>query len=617
MSHTVAMLSFEWNYEHLTNELAGISRYLKEHKDLQIYVFNAVAKYLDEEVDVSALEILNLPDISKYDGIILQGNRMWGQKQRQQVADHAFQLGIPAVSINYSLQHTIEIGTDNFTPIKDLVRCLIEQKNIHSCAFICGYSYSTEAAERQRAYLEACKEYQLKNLGCLEAGWQTEDGEKAVADYLANDKELPDCFICANDNTARGAANILIEHGISVPDQVIITGFDNQELSYASDPVLTSVDRDYEGIGYTAIETLMKAINGESVPATVHTPYTIKWRLDGIHESSNLSFRKKYLSISKQVKNFSYVHSHYEPALLACGKMDDLCGVLEAFAKELHVKESFFSFNHGYFEYYESPDRATSYSAHLHLMASQSSTLMIPDQKNHIYRTYPSCDVLPDELKKNGSLYIIYPLHYRNTIMGCMITNGIPYGAECGFIPVYLSLIESALENVRRRYILHHINQRLDEMYVRDSLTGCYNRFGMDKFGKEYYTKCIMDKKQVYLLFADIDDMKSINDRFGHEYGDAAIRTAALLLKETIQNKGCVIRYGGDEFLAILPGNHTPGSIHIDHYPLSVENNTFYLSLSIGELRISKEENLTFSQAIEKADQLMYKVKKGRKTSAY
>lgn len=616
MSKTIAMLSFEWNYEHLTNELAGINRYLKEHSDLQIYVFNAVAKYLDEEVDVSALEILNLPDISKYDGIILQGNRMWGQNKRQQVADKAHQLGIPAVSINYPLKHAIEIGTDNSTPIKDLLKQLKEKKDIHNCVFICGYSYSTEASERQRAYLEACEEYHLNNLGCLEAGWQTEDGEKAIEDYLDNGKELPDCFICANDNTARGATDILIKHGISVPQQVIVTGFDNQELAFVSDPVLTSIDRDYEGIGYTAIETLMKAVNGLSVPPVVHTPYSIKWRLNGVHESSDTSFREKFLSISKQVKNFSYVHSHYEPAMLACGKMDDLCGVLESFAKELHVKETFFTFNHGYFEYYETPDRASTYTQFLHLMAANTSTLLLQDPGSHIYKTYASSSVLPDEVKKDGSLYIVYPLHYRNTIMGCMITNGIPYGAECGFIPVYLSLVESALENVRRRYILHHINQRLDEMYVRDSLTGCYNRFGMDKFGKEYYNRCLAEKDQVFLLFADIDDMKSINDRFGHEYGDAAIRTSALLLKEAIQNNGCVIRYGGDEFLVILPGTHIPDSIHIDSYPMSVENSSFTLSLSIGETCIHTSDNIPFSQAIEKADQLMYKVKKGRKSSS-
>ena len=615
MSYKIAMLSFEWNYEHLSKELHGIQRYLSENNHIQLYVFNAVAKYLDEEVDVSALEILNLPDISQYDGIILQGNRMWDQNKRQKVANEAYKLGIPVISMNYPIEHAIEIGTDNYSSIFTLVKQLKEKKNIESAAFICGYTRSSEAALRKKAFLHACKDLNIHNYGCYEAGWQTEDGEKAMSDYFESGRDLPDCFICANDNTARGTANILLKHGISVPDQIIVTGFDNQELSFAYEPALTSIDRNYEEIGYQAMQTLILAIHHKCEKNCIHTPYVIKWHLDNENSDLNKSFRSKFLSVSKQVKAFSFVHSHYEPALLSCGNIEDLCGVLEAFSKELHTSETFFSFNHGYFEYYESPERATAYSSTLHLMAASTSTLLLQDQKNHIYKTYPANQIIPDFLKKDGCLYIIYPLHYRNTIMGCMITNGIPYGAECGFIPVYLSLIESALENVRRRYILHNINQRLDEMYIRDSLTGCYNRFGMDKVGKDYYSKCLCDKNKVYLLFADIDDMKSINDRFGHEYGDAAIRTAALLLKEAIQNKGCVIRYGGDEFLAILPGSHIPDSIHIDRYPLSVENNAFYLSLSIGEICICKDENLSFSQAIEKADQLMYKVKKERKSS--
>lgn len=130
MSYKIAMLSFEWNYEHFSKELHGIQRYLSENNHIQLYVFNAVAKYLDEEVDVSALEILNLPDISQYDGIILQGNRMWDQNKRQKVANEAYKLGIPVISMNYSIEHAIEIGTDNYSSIFTLVKQLKKKKNI-------------------------------------------------------------------------------------------------------------------------------------------------------------------------------------------------------------------------------------------------------------------------------------------------------------------------------------------------------------------------------------------------------------------------------------------------------------------------------------------------------
>ena len=59
MSYNIAYLAFEWNYEHQTAHLMGMEKYVKEHENVRIFTFNAVAKYLDEEVDKSALEILN------------------------------------------------------------------------------------------------------------------------------------------------------------------------------------------------------------------------------------------------------------------------------------------------------------------------------------------------------------------------------------------------------------------------------------------------------------------------------------------------------------------------------------------------------------------------------
>lgn len=617
MSYKIAYLAFEWNYEHQTAHLRGMEQYVKEHRNVQIFTFNAVAKYLDEDVDTTTLEILNLPDLSKYDGIVLQGNRLWRYDERQKIVDEAWKKGIPVVSINYPLEHAIEIGADNYMPIVEIIKGLKERKQIQTAVFVCGYENSREAQMRKKAYLDACEKYEIKNLECLKAGWNTEDGKKAATEYLKSQKELPDCFICANDNGARSFTEVLMEHGISVPDDVIVTGFDNQELSYAFLPRLTSVDRNDEKTGYLAIDTLIKKFEGtEITEKKIYAPYTIRWRLDqDAGQKEDDKFWKRYVDMSKQVRDFSFVHSHYEPAMLACGHMDDLCNVLESFGKAFQVKEVFFSLNQGYIENYDNPEDVTKYSPYLHLMAMHSASLMLADPKTHVYQTYPTTNVLPEQVQQDSGLYIVYPLHYRSTILGCVITNGIPSGSECGFVPVFLSLIETALENVRRRNILNSINQRLDEMYVHDSLTGCYNRFGLEKYGKPFYDSCLKNDNKVYLLFADIDNMKSVNDQYGHEYGDAAIRTSALLLKEGMQNYGVIVRYGGDEFLMILSSAYPPNSLHIEKYPLNIGKEVFYLSLSIGEESFTSEDSLTFEKAIEKVDHHMYEIKKMKKIS--
>lgn len=612
MSYNIAYLAFEWNYEHQTAQLMGMEKYVKEHENVRIFTFNAVAKYLDEEVDKSALEILNLPDLQQYDGIMIQGNRMWKAEERQAIVDKAHALGIPVVSINYPLRYSTHIGTDNYMPIMDLMAGLKDKAQVKSTVFVCGYKNSEEAKIRQKAYLDACEKYDIYNMGCLEAGWNTEDGIRVGKAYLQSGKKLPDCFVCANDNTARSICDVLMKNGISIPDQVIVTGFDNQELAYAYLPRLTSIDRDYKQTGYLAIQSLVNIIEGKEMPKAIYTPYSIKWRLDG---DANLQEDKKYwkrfVDVTQEVRNFSFIHSHFEPAMLTCSQMDDLCNVLEVFGKELHTKEIFFLLNQHYIENYDSPEIPYHSSEYIHLMAMHSSTLLPCDPRSHVYQTYPSKEILPKQLLKESALYIIYPIHFQKINIGYMVTNGVPNGSECGFVPVYLSLIETAFENVRRRNILHSINRKLDEMYVHDSLTGCYNRFGLEKYGEAFYNSCIQKDGKVYLLFADIDNMKAINDKYGHEYGDAAIRTSALLLKEAMQNTGMIVRYGGDEFLMILSVKYHEKSLQIEDYPLMIENEEVRLCLSIGEVCITN--SIPFSSAIEQADQLMYKIKKCKK----
>ena len=65
MTYHFAYITFDWNYEHSYNLLQGMQKYVHENKNIKFTVFNALAKYIDQQVDVSALEILHLPTLSR------------------------------------------------------------------------------------------------------------------------------------------------------------------------------------------------------------------------------------------------------------------------------------------------------------------------------------------------------------------------------------------------------------------------------------------------------------------------------------------------------------------------------------------------------------------------
>ena len=125
------------------------------------------------------------------------------------------------------------------------------------------------------------------------------------------------------------------------------------------------------------------------------------------------------------------------------------------------------------------------------------------------------------------------------------------------------------------------------------------------------------DNKDGVIMIVDIDKMKIINDRYGHLQGDTAIKIVADSLAEALPENWILIRYGGDEFLAI--GEAYKG-IDFDSVVAKVNkaieenvkkqgNIMFTLSVSIGMNRIKPNENESLSQHFKEADASMYEMK--------
>ncbi|WP_052045161.1 GGDEF domain-containing protein [Caloranaerobacter azorensis] len=144
-----------------------------------------------------------------------------------------------------------------------------------------------------------------------------------------------------------------------------------------------------------------------------------------------------------------------------------------------------------------------------------------------------------------------------------------------------------------------------------DSLTNLHNR----NFW-EHLKDGILNfpKYRTYgLIIIDMDNLKSINDNWGHSLGDEAIRIVSQSIKESIRKKDIPIRYGGDEFIIIIPnvGNDViKRIINRIKYNLSLKskNVPFTISVTFGFANTNSIDNLQL--AFEKADYFMYKRKK-------
>lgn len=101
---------------------------------------------------------------------------------------------------------------------------------------------------------------------------------------------------------------------------------------------------------------------------------------------------------------------------------------------------------------------------------------------------------------------------------------------------------------------INSLQARLQEQATRDGLTGLYNRRYCDETLERELARCGRDGHELSILMIDLDHFKKINDSYGHQAGDDVLRILASLLEEQVRASDVACRYGGEEFLVLLPG---------------------------------------------------------------
>ncbi|MBI5101856.1 MAG: diguanylate cyclase [Nitrospirae bacterium] len=177
--------------------------------------------------------------------------------------------------------------------------------------------------------------------------------------------------------------------------------------------------------------------------------------------------------------------------------------------------------------------------------------------------------------------------------------------------------IEGILRDVTER---RHMEEELRFMSLRDELTGLYNRRGFITLAEQELKMADRLKIGMFILYADLDGLKAINDTLGHEVGDMAIKEAAGILKETFRNSDIIGRIGGDEFVVIpigTTGDNLPAITSRLQRNIDVKNEEndrrYKLSLSSGIAYYDPEHPSTIDELLTTADALMYDQKRNKR----
>ena len=176
---------------------------------------------------------------------------------------------------------------------------------------------------------------------------------------------------------------------------------------------------------------------------------------------------------------------------------------------------------------------------------------------------------------------------------------------------------------------MHDITERkkyeaqLHHMSITDELTGLLNRRGFMAIADRQLKLAQRNENDIFLLYVDFDNMKWINDTHGHQMGDSALIETALILKSTFRQIDIIGRVGGDEFIVLMTDHDNKKTEKKVMARLakkitnanSRKDRKFKVMLSIGTVHYDHSEACSIDDLMIKADSLMYKNKREKKTS--
>lgn len=564
--------------------------------------------------------IYSLMDFSVIDVVLVLQETIQNELVIQTIVQNTRNFDVPVIIVGGKRDDCISICFDQEQGFEAVVRHMVEDHHLTDFHFMAGIKDNAFSDHRKEVFFKVMREYNLpadESVVSYGDFWSV-PAEEATEKIVASGK-LPQAIICANDKMAIAVCGVLNRHGIKIPEQVAVTGFDGVlEINFSS-PRITSACCEAMDLAKKTLEVLTKlnSLKGLTecftVPARINMaescgckekqPVDASRYLNSLNDRFYL-YQNEAIQLSSVIANVQRCENAEQIVeQLRHNMFYDMCCVMESdFLNE--------ELNPGKLSENRSED------------INREMLLLFDCNHYDDFRPYPMSlkQIIPSMqyCLDNGRVIVLTALQHLGVPMGYVAFFFMRLDPTQGSrITQMVNALNSALGGYSSMRYRNYLMNQIDEMSRIDTLTGILNRRG---FALAYQN--LLDKEQdnlqLTIILADLDRLKYINDNFGHTEGDAAIRAVADALVAVCPEGSLFNRFGGDEMLGVCRGRLEPDEIRAAFTEYFGKYNSdsgkpYEVEASIGVYITSEQDRLSFEELIERSDRLMYEEKERQK----
>ncbi|MCH5192907.1 MAG: GGDEF domain-containing protein [Oscillospiraceae bacterium] len=567
--------------------------------------------------DIGEKYVFDLMDFDKIDGVVIFSEIIKDNALSDALAEKARKHNKPVIAVERFVEGCINVKYDYKDCFEKIVRHIIVDHKLTKVNFIAGFEGNDFSEERLNVYKKVLEEqgipYDPERVGY--GNFWEDPTREVMAKFLAEGKELPEAIICSNDTMAMTACKCLYEKGYSVPEDVLISGFDGIDEERYHTPRLTTCRSSKSQMASLIVQLIEDQMQGKEVPDEAVVSFEMV-----ISQSCGCVDRKA-IDATTVLADMQVRLNWYQTCSLS------MTGILaqisskrnpQLIIENLHGNEVFYNVYCCI-----NTDALNPKSG----LIESDNAKPFTDEMLMVYRgnwQEPSQRVIKFDRKDIAPEYEKYIDMNNPIVFTCIHYLDVPIGYLCINYSLFLRVYER-IPQIAEAFGTGFGNVRMytamERLYTHDTLTELYNRRGFYQLiASRFETAQNNPELSMAIVSADLDGLKYINDNFGHSEGDNAIKVVAMALEYAAVEGEICSRFGGDEFVVagIVQNENTYADEfksrvdeYIERYN-SVSGRPYKVETSIG-IVCFKPQGTTIDEMIKQSDNLMYADKASHK----